>query len=107
MVNACIEAKQRFVVDNTNATAEERKRYIEAARAGGFDAIAWYFETTAAEAIERNREREGSARVPERGIHGTRKRLEPPTFAEGFDRIFIIRLHPELRFIIEEVPNEG
>lgn len=106
MLEACIAAKQPFVVDNTNATAETRERYIAAAHAGRFEIIAYYFETTSADAVARNRMREERWRVPERGIYGTSKQLEPPTFAEGFDRIFIVRLHPELRFITEETTHE-
>ena len=38
LVRACIEARQRFVVDNTNPTQADRARYVVPARAAGFTA---------------------------------------------------------------------
>ena len=32
-LQVCLDTQQRFVVDNTNATAAERRRYVEPARA--------------------------------------------------------------------------
>ena len=32
LLTSCIQEKKNFVVDNTNATVETRKRYIELAR---------------------------------------------------------------------------
>src|ERR671912_39858 len=39
LLAACLNAKQSFVVDNTNPTREERARYIAAARGEGFDGL--------------------------------------------------------------------
>ncbi|HYM00030.1 MAG TPA: hypothetical protein VEZ90_13835 [Blastocatellia bacterium] len=36
LVSSCIQAKQPFVVDNTNITRADRERYIRPARAAGF-----------------------------------------------------------------------
>ena len=44
LVNACIVAKQAFVVDNTNPTRADRSRYIEPAKAAGFKVIGYYFQ---------------------------------------------------------------
>jgi hypothetical protein len=41
--------------------------------------------------LARNDEREGRARVPLAGVLATRTRLVPPTTAEGFDRVDIVR----------------
>ena len=54
LLNACIEAKQSFVIDNTNALATDRARYIPFARAAGFRVVAYFFETTLADAMRRN-----------------------------------------------------
>jgi predicted kinase len=35
----CLRTQQRFVVDNTNPTAADRRRYVEPARAAGFRVI--------------------------------------------------------------------
>jgi hypothetical protein len=48
LLHACIEAKQPFVVDNTNPSVEERARYIELALSGGFRVVGYYFLPLAA-----------------------------------------------------------
>jgi predicted kinase len=84
----CLDTRQPFVVDNTNATATERRRYVEPARAAGFKAIAYLVEVDEAQAFARNAERTGRARVPARGLVGTARRLVRPTAEEGFDELW-------------------
>jgi hypothetical protein len=55
------------------------------------------FVTEAADALRRNRAREGRARVPAVAIFTARKRFEVPTPAEGFDRLFEVRMNEEER----------
>src|SRR5690349_9261082 len=83
-LEACLQTRQRFVVDNTNPTAVERAKYIQLAQAAGYEIIGYYFKSNVQEAVVRNLERSGKARVPDVGIFGTRKRLEIPSYAEGF-----------------------
>jgi predicted kinase len=87
-VALCLDTRQRFVVDNTNATAAERRRYIHPARAAGFRVIGYLVEVEAAEALARNAERTGRARVPPSGLVGTARRLVRPTPEEGFDELW-------------------
>lgn len=105
-VRACVEARQPFVVDNTNPTIEERSRYIEPARASGFRVVGYYFVATVGEALVRNARRTGKARIPERGIFGTRKRLQVPSLEEGFDELRRIRMDDAVSFIVEDWPDE-
>lgn len=79
------------VVDNTNPSAVERASLIELGRAHGCKVIAVYVDTPIEEAARRNAAREGSSRVPEVGLYATAKRLAPPTVAEGFDHVEIVR----------------
>ena len=44
LLKACLDAKQPFVVDNTNPTSEERARYIEPAKQAGFRVFGYYFD---------------------------------------------------------------
>lgn len=90
-LEACLQTRQRFVVDNTNPTAVERAKYIELARSAGYEIIGYYFKSNVQEAVVRNMERIGQARVPEVGILGTRKRLEIPSYAEGFNSLFYVQ----------------
>src|SRR5579862_5175523 len=64
LLAACLEGGQRFVVDNTNATAADRARYIEPARAARFKVIACFFRVELREAIARNALRSGKQKVP-------------------------------------------
>jgi predicted kinase len=92
IMQSCLQTRQRFVIDNTNATAAERQKYIEQARRADYEIIGYYFESKASEAVLRNNTRTGKERIPDKGIYGTRKRLEIPSFAEGFDFLFYVRI---------------
>jgi predicted kinase len=87
-VNLCLQTRQRFVVDNTNPTAADRRRYVGPARAAGFKVIGYLVEVDSAEALARNEEREGKRRVPTAGVMGTARRLIRPTPEEGFDELW-------------------
>lgn len=106
LVHACIAAKQPFVVDNTNPTSEERKKYILPARAGGFRVIGYYFAVPIETALRRNAERGERHRIPAIGIRGTRNRLEAPSFDQGFDELFHVRCAPCGKFVVEAWKNE-
>jgi predicted kinase len=101
LVRACLEAKQPFVIDNTNVTVEERARYIKPARAAGFRVVGYYFQSSIEEALQRNNARSGAARVPVKGILGTYKRLQVPRLQEGFDALYNVRLSAAGEFIVE------
>jgi predicted kinase len=100
-LDLCLESGQRFVVDNTNPTREERARYILAARAAGFAVVGYYFRSSVAECLQRNGEREGAERVPDVAVLATAKRLERPSLAEGFDQRWYVRIEGG-RFVTEE-----
>jgi len=68
---ACIEAKQSVVVDATNPTVEDRKRYIEPARAAKFRIVGIEFQVPVELAMERNASRSGKKLVPAKGIYAT------------------------------------
>ena len=92
LLTACLNAKQPFVVDNTNPTREERARYIAAARSAGFKTVGYYFESKIGDALLRNELRGPGQRVPDRGVYGTYGRLQPPSRREGFDALYYVRL---------------
>jgi predicted kinase len=91
-LKACLKTQLRFVVDNTNPTIAERRKYIELARAARYEVVGYFFETEVKAAAERNSTRSGRQRIPERGVYGTFKRLQAPTLSEGFDRLYRVRL---------------
>jgi predicted kinase len=102
LLRACIEAKQPFVIDNTNPSAEERARYIRPARSAGFRVLGYYFDVQIKEALTRNKERTDKDQIPEKGIFGTKKRLRVPDLEEGFDLLYRVRIDEEGRFVVEE-----
>lgn len=101
LLQACLDSKQPFVVDNTNVTRNERRAYIQAAREAGFRVIGYYFESRAADAITRNSARPPSEQIPEIGIKGTFARLEIPSWQEGFDELHYVRLRSSSFEILE------
>ena len=103
LLRACIEAKQPFVVDNTNPSVEERARYIHRARSGGFRVVGYYFRSQPKEALARNNGRMGKARIPEKGILGTYKRLHVPAAEEGFDELYLVYIDETGCFVVEEM----
>ena len=94
LLTACLNAKQAFVIDNTNPTREDRARYIAASRSAGFKVVGYYFESKVRDALLRNELRGPGHRVPDRGIFGTAGRLQLPARAEGFDALHYVRLAP-------------
>jgi predicted kinase len=104
LLRACIEMQQRFVVDNTNPTLAERANYITPAKAAGFRVVGYYFPAVLGECIQRNNRRSGKQIVPIKGIVGTLKRLVPPSYAEGFDALYTVRIAEPDRFSVEEWP---
>lgn len=92
LFEACLRAKQSMVIDNTNPSRSDRARYIEPARAAGFDVTGYYFRSVVSECLARNDEREGEQRIPERGVLGTAGRLERPALAEGFDALWYVTI---------------
>lgn len=107
LLQACLDARQPFVVDNTNVRAEERAPYVAAAKAAGFRVVCYYFRTSTRAAIARNRLRQGRAVVPIPGILGTYKKLEEPRPEEGFDEIYSVGLDANDQFVVEPLGPAG
>ena len=91
----CIEKGISFAVDNTDPTAEDRQRYISPAKAAGYHITGYYFSSAVSGCRERNAQREGKAKVPDAAIYSTIKKLERPTYGEGFDELFYVRIDSE------------
>jgi len=92
ILQACLEAKQSFVVDNTNPTVETRKKYIVSAKQAGFQVIGYYFQSKLTEALARNNQRSGKACIPAKGVYATFAKLQIPNYTEGFDLLYYVTL---------------
>jgi predicted kinase len=89
-LQGCLSTGQRFVVDNTNPRVDDRAPYIAAAKQAAFRVAGYYFETTIRDALRRNSKRAGGAVIPVPGVIGTFKRMQRPTWAEGFDELYTV-----------------
>ncbi|GGG12099.1 hypothetical protein GCM10010912_65660 [Paenibacillus albidus] len=108
---ASVQAKQPFVVDNTNPTRGDRKKYIDIAKAYKFKVTGYYFEPNMELSLERNERRTGKAKIREIGIQSTLMKLEVPGWTEGFDELYLVRSF-DGRFQVEAygqtgAPNDG
>lgn len=106
ILEACLQGKQSFVVDNTNPTAQDRQRYIAPAKAAGFEVIGYYFEAQMEALLKRNRQREGSQRIPVGGVWRTYSKLHPPSYSEGFDELYTVKIDSQGQFLVEEWRDE-
>ena len=95
LLRACLDAGQRFVVDNTNPTRAERARYLAPALAAHFSVVGCYLDVPVALALARNAGRPERERVPEVAIWATAARLQPPALDEGFRALYRVCLGPD------------
>ena len=106
LMQVCLETQQPFVIDNTNTLREERRKYIEAAKAAGFRVIGYYFQSKIDDCLRRNETRPTAQQIPVGGILMMHKRLELPTLAEGFDALWYVRIGEDDAFVVEEWTDE-
>jgi predicted kinase len=91
LIDEALRAGRSVVVDNTNPRVADRAPLIAAARRHGARVAVYVLDTPRGECLQRNRRREGPARVPDVAIHVAVKRLQSPTPEEGFDELFTVR----------------
>ena len=75
-------------IDATNLTVEERRPYIEIARARGCEIEAVYFDVPLEVCRERNARRHRV--VPQEALLAMAQKLAPPRVEEGFARVTIV-----------------
>lgn len=105
LLEACIKAKQPLVIDNTNPSVIDRKKYIDIAKAAGFKVIGYYFQSSIGDAILRNEKRTGKEHIPLVGIKSTHAKMQLPNKEEGFDKLYYVRISED-EFVVEEWKNE-
>lgn len=100
LLEECLQKRVSFVVDNTNPTAEDRNRYIKAAREHGYRIEGYFFQSIVRDCVERNSQRPGKACIPSRAIACTSNRLELPSYGEGFDALYFVRIQDDA-FVVD------
>jgi predicted kinase len=102
LLRNALEQGLSVVVDNTNPSAVARAPVLQIGKEFGATIIGYYFESTLADCLARNWQREGVARVPDIALFATRKRLEPPSYGEGFDQLFTVHIIEPAGFVVAE-----
>lgn len=105
LVGEALAAGRSVCVDNTNPGRVERAELVALARAHGAEAVCYFFDEPLEDCLRRNALREGRARVPVVALYDARNRLAVPSRAEGFARMFRVRMGPADGFVV--VPWEG
>jgi predicted kinase len=103
LLTEALAAARSVVVDNTNPSRADRAEIIRVARTFGARVVGYYFASPLAECQARNAAR--ARRVPEVGLLATARKLEPPSAAEGFDQLFLVRTLPEQQFDVTPYPE--
>ena len=91
LVEECLNLQKSFAVDNTNPTRADRERYISVAKEHGYRIVGYFMESKIKDCMQRNAQREGTARVPEKAIAATSNKLEIPSYDEGFDELYFVK----------------
>lgn len=89
-IQECYAQRHSFVVDNTNPEKADRERYIPEARKHGYEVIGIFFQSVVRDCIARNEGR--ATKVPVKAIPCTQNKLQLPTYAEGFDKLYFVRI---------------
>lgn len=91
LIKACIEAKQQFVIDNTNPGVKDRQYYFDLLKHSDFTIKGYYFSSKIKDSLLRNKNRSNC--IPETGILSCYNRLELPQFSEGFEELYYVELY--------------
>ena len=87
-----LNRKENIIIDNTNPTKDDRKKYIQAGREQKYKIIGCFMQSVLQDCIERNNGRTGKKKIPEIAISCTANKLELPSYAEGFDELYYVEI---------------
>jgi predicted kinase len=103
LIEEALEQQLSVVVDNTNPTPEVRKPLLEIGHLYGATVTGYFFKAEVKQCIERNRQRTGKAKVPLVAIYATAKKLQQPTYAEGFDALYTVEIADNGTFDVQVI----
>lgn len=117
LIERVFQEQRSVVIDNTNATIQDRLVLIDLGRRYGATIIGYYFQPDVSSSRKRNMQREDKARVPDVAIFTTAHKLNPPSYEEGFDRLYNVCIPAEdarppssssaPRFIVTPIPDDS
>ena len=92
MLTEAVDSGKSCVIDNTNVSVSERKKYIDIAQKHSYKIIGYYFRSVIDECRIRNDQRQGKKKVPEIALRNKIAHLERPSKREGFDELFYVKI---------------
>lgn len=92
MLHALFISEENIVVDNTNVSPDEREKYFQLADKNGYMVVGLFMESILKDCMKRNAQREGDAKIPDKGVEARAKDLVMPTKDEPFDYLFFGRI---------------
>lgn len=106
LVDEALAQGRSVVVDNTLPRIEDRAPLIAIGRAKGAQIIAYAFSSELEACLLRNSQRTGRARVEDKVLYMTLRRLRMPSLAEGFDALFHVKLVSGNGFVVSQWNRE-
>jgi predicted kinase len=88
LLERAFQEQRSVVVDNTNATIQDRLALIDLGHRFGVKIIGYYFQPDVLSSRKRNIQPTVKERVPDVAIFVTAHKFTPPSYAEGFDSLF-------------------
>ena len=101
MLFEAVNSGTSCVIDNTNVSVAERKKYIDIAREHGYKIIGYYFRSVIDECRIRNAQRTGKKHLPEVALRSRAALLQRPSYAEGFDELYYVKIEDN-NFVISQ-----
>lgn len=107
LIEAALEAGSPVVVDNTNPAVEERQLLIQLGHEYEAKVVGYYFESHLRQCLRRNRQRTGKEQVPDVALYATAKKLTRPSYSEGFDELYGVRITGDSAFEVLTYSDEA
>ncbi len=104
LIDEALSQGRSVVIDNTNVSLQARAALIAQGREFGARIVGYVLESHLPACLERNRLRQGVARVPDIALHIARANWKTPTLGEGFDALLHVRIAGE--GVFEEIEEE-
>ena len=92
MLVEAVDAGKSCVIDNTNVSVADRKKYLDIAKEHGYKIIGYYFRSAIDECRIRNDQRQSKKQVPEIALRNKAAHLEQPSKQEGFDELYYVKI---------------
>lgn len=93
LLQVCLDTQLRFVIDNTNPSIADRAQFIQLAQQAKFEVVGYFFDSPLSDCLAYNRLRPAERQVPDVALRDAIRRLQQPTYAEGFDQLYRVTWH--------------